>query len=825
MPIRKNIKISATKRGHHERNKKNFLKTKKQLHREKQIKENIFKKSKNEQKKVFSNGKNKLKKGKSINHLEEERNRVINLSDIKDMIMNESSDEENENRPTNGYHNVIKRQKLDPEISSSSEIEFEDESESENEEITEQMEIEQKKNFVDEAKQKGKIKELLPIKTKSGVLPRAITHHDDSVKDAIYEDVVDDDSDDGDKEPIAQKIVTTEQLKKKNNIVSASELLSEREEEFKSKKFRIGKMCSSITEKPEEKVGSLRILIEFMQEYGSDKQKNLISIRKLAMLSLTEVFKDIVPEYKVGIIDLENQKVKKDTLARITYENELLRYYKKFLKESESMLKALKPGKFAKRPSKEEIYLGEAAILCLCELLKFHPYFNFSTNIAQLLVIYLNCFNSYARKTINETFIKIFKTDKRLDIVLHIVRHINHLVKKKSNSVFVEVISCLLSLPIKNINVDAEKEAELKQKKLEQHKSRLISMSKRERKRKKKLSELEKELMETQAEENKQSKHSKLTDISKLVFSIYFRILKENPKTRILSCTLEGLAKFAHIINIEFFSDLIEVLNNLIENADLGYREQIHCIQTVFAILSGQGEALNIDPARFYTHLYRNILHVNAGKNHEDVESVVTIMENVLIKRRKNITQLRYLAFMKRLMTLTIHLQQNGALGCLSIIKNAMQLNSSLDILLDTECKVGSGKFDPSIIEPEFSNANCTSFFELALLKRHYHSVVVKMADHISSGCQIGNNILDPSLSKMAPIDFIEKYDSSQMAFNPPIPIPSKECTIKIKSNKHIFKLKDVQGMCLSKNNVIKKTDDHLRLNFDFAQSMNILNE
>lgn len=108
---------------------------------------------------------------------------------------------------------------------------------------------------------------------------------------------------------------------------------------------------------------------------------------------------------------------------------------------------------------------------------------------------------------------------------------------------FVEVISCLTSLQIKSINVNAEKEAELKQKRLEQHKSRLISMSKRERKRKKKLADLEKEMMETQAEENKQTKNSKLTDISKLVFTIYFRILKQNPISRLLSSTLEGLAK------------------------------------------------------------------------------------------------------------------------------------------------------------------------------------------------------------------------------------------------------------------------------------------
>ena len=186
----------------------------------------------------------------------------------------------------------------------------------------------------------------------------------------------------------------------------------------------------------------------------------------------------------------------------------------------------------------------------------------------------------------------------------------------------------------------------------------------------------------------------------------------------------------------------------MIENVDLGYREQLHCIQTVFTILSGQGEVLNIDPARFYTHLYQNVMHVNAGKNHNDIESIITTLENVLIKRRKGITHLRYLAFLKRLMTLSLQVLHNGSLGCLGIVKNAMQLNSALDILLDTENKVGSGKFDPAIIEPEFSNANCTTLFELSLLKRHYHPTVIKFANHIAGGVKI-NSGLEPALSKL----------------------------------------------------------------------------
>ena len=141
-------------------------------------------------------------------------------------------------------------------------------------------------------------------------------------------------------------------------------------------------------------------------------------------------------------------------------------------------------------------------------------------------------------------------------------------------------------------------------------------------------------------------------------------------------------------------------------------------------------------------------MRVNAGKNHGDIESIVTTLENVLIRRRKSITHLRYLAFLKRLMTLSLQVLHNGSLGCLGIVKSAMQLNSKLDILLDTENKVGSGKFDPEIIEPEFSNANCTSLFELCLLRRHYHPTVGKFANHIANGVQI-NSVLPPALAKL----------------------------------------------------------------------------
>lgn len=186
------------------------------------------------------------------------------------------------------------------------------------------------------------------------------------------------------------------------------------------------------------------------------------------------------------------------------------------------------------------------------------------------------------------------------------------------------------------------------------------------------------------------------------------------------------------------------------ENEDLGYREELHCIQTVFTILSGQGEVLNIDPLRFYGHLYRNLLLINAGKNHADLLIILRTLNEVLIKRRKNISHHRMLAFVKRLMMLSLQLMHHGTTSCLGIIKTVMQLTSSLEIILDTDCSIGSGRYNPELNDPEYCNANCTALYEVSALSRHYHPIVRKMAHHIAAGVPAtGDGSLAPEIGKM----------------------------------------------------------------------------
>ena len=89
---------------------------------------------------------------------------------------------------------------------------------------------------------------------------------------------------------------------------------------------------------------------------------------------------------------------------------------------------------------------------------------------------------------------------------------------------------------------------------------------------------------------------------------LYFRILKHPEPTPLLPAALEGIARFAHLVNVDFFKDLMQVLKELTSRessqADDGgtagavpdspshartVQHQLLCIVTAFELLSGQG--------------------------------------------------------------------------------------------------------------------------------------------------------------------------------------------------------------------------------------------
>ncbi len=88
---------------------------------------------------------------------------------------------------------------------------------------------------------------------------------------------------------------------------------------------------------------------------------------------------------------------------------------------------------------------------------------------------------------------------------------------------------------------------------------------------------------------------------------LYFSIIKQTRRTPLLPGALEGISRFAHLVNVDFFRDLLAVLKGIIRGDVLDdededdpafesaqttgaeVRLRLLAIVTAFDLLSGQG--------------------------------------------------------------------------------------------------------------------------------------------------------------------------------------------------------------------------------------------
>ena len=242
-----------------------------------------------------------------------------------------------------------------------------------------------------------------------------------------------------------------------------------------------------------------------------------------------------------------------------------------------------------------------------------------------------------------------------------------------------------------------------------------------------------------------------------------------------MGVVLEGLSKFAHIINIEFFSDLINVFQDLIQGGTLSYRDTLLATGTVFKILSGQGEALNIDPTSFYSHLYASLTSLSMLTAPSSIPLAMSSMHDMLITRRKKVSKGRVLAFTKRVGTMCLQLDHSGCLASLALLRQLFSTHAFTNQLLDSEHEVGSGIFDPGLRDPEHCNASNTTCWELSLLARHYHPTTHTMVTHVTAFCPSqGDKSLVQSL-KLSPDKMYGEYTAENMSFNPPVKPPESK--------------------------------------------------
>lgn len=576
---------------------------------------------------------------------------------------------------------------------------------------------------------KTEMKALLPFKSKEkGIIPRVVEverKYDDKEEDEAIEE---------------------EKINEEVEVLAATpmEEVIQQELQRKESKKLIKELSNSVMESVEENVQKLKELRSFL---GTDDEKIALSVRKLASISLMNVYKDVIPGYKIRVLTSaeKKQSMKKETKKLNVFEDALLANYRQYLESLETMATGKRPSDKRKKDKenknkkmkrtqtvhsfKVNESLRTISVKCLCELLVTHPHFNFRTEIIAVVLRFITSANTELSDMVCDSVKRIFSEDKCGDVSLEVVRLIGRVIKAKNFEVNSKILDTFLSLKIKEIDKTGESKKSRKMKREE----RMKKFSKRERKREKELEFLEKELRDAAAETDVKRKLRLHTEIINMIFLTYFRILKLGRRSSLLASVLAGLAKFAHLINVSFFDDMFAIMAELVANTELTTRESLHCIETSSVLLMGQGEALNIDPFRFYNHLYTMLLQLHAGNQNDDTEIALRCVDALINKRHRQVSQQRILAFIKRLCTVALQMTSKEAVATLAALRNIMQRFPNSDVMLEVD-NFGSGIYMPELDNPEHCNACNTALYELHLLRRSYHPQVKISAEIILHG-------------------------------------------------------------------------------------------
>ncbi|KIJ44159.1 hypothetical protein M422DRAFT_60254 [Sphaerobolus stellatus SS14] len=538
-------------------------------------------------------------------------------------------------------------------------------------------------------------------------------------------------------------------------------------------KEQIAGICQDILADPENSLGLLRRLHSFslpsIVSPNSEKPiPNDPLIRRLAMLSQLAVLKDVIPGYRIRSLSEAEKAEKVSQMVAKTreWEQGLVSVYQSYLRSLEKEIKG-------KSLDSRKTEFAELALRSMCTLLKEATHFNFRTNLISTTVMRLSkrSWNNMSDLCL-ETLISVFKEDITGVPSLEIVRLLNRMIKERKFAVHPNALGCLSYLRLRSElggirasetkaendeKPKAESRSKLDRKRAKGKKVEAPHLSKKARKVLKERKEIEGEMQEATAEVDREEKANMQTETLKLLFVLYFRILKAPDWTPLLPAALEGISRYAHMVNVDFFKDLMQVLKELINRPPFGTEEEdmelqeshndiivrhkLLCIVTAFELLTGQGESLNIDLRDFVVYLYALIpsiaLHSNVEKNPESgsksvkQQSIADIFFHALklafpSRTGGSRTPVRSAAFAKRLLTACLSLPTRTTLRCLQFIEGLMVNEPKLQAMLSSEDRTADGLYRPDLDDPEVANPFATSFWELSHLANSHSDLIIR---------------------------------------------------------------------------------------------------
>jgi len=177
----------------------------------------------------------------------------------------------------------------------------------------------------------------------------------------------------------------------------------------------------------------------------------------------------------------------------------------------------------------------------------------------------------------------------------------------------------------------------------------------------------------------------------------------------------------------------------------------------------------------FYNQLYTLLNDVFVQSTFEtNIVPVVLQCFQLMLMDSGQLSLQRIAAYIKRLLTLSLHLPHNASLAIISVVHKLLLRYPKTQQLLDTEC-VGSGEYTPEVEDPENCNAFASTAWEFALLNKHVHPVVKSYSQLVCKMEKIEGNYTPLKLWEFySPnTDDVDKGSIKGISYcNPPISNP-----------------------------------------------------
>ena len=308
--------------------------------------------------------------------------------------------------------------------------------------------------------------------------------------------------------------------------------------------------------------------------YTMTRIKELRAIHKREVSGLSDaaqnlrdeasIFVDILPGYKIKeLTDQEKSQMKsKDVRNLQAVEQKILMYYRKFLGQLVGL---------AHKKSEDAQYI---ALTCLCEILPAAQDFNFGSSVIDTIVNSANSRHPRLANMCVSSVRTILSAPHPTEAVLSALQYISDCVKDRGHGVNHRLLASLVCVRIRVMDVHARD---------------IVKEKKIKKQQKKEDKELAKILEKGQASVGRVELLKLQTNMLNKVITTFLRTLevcKTAPRYRqsmLFGPVMEGLAKFAPMIDFRYFHIFFSPFDNECDQGDLSTRGLVHHITFIFS--------------------------------------------------------------------------------------------------------------------------------------------------------------------------------------------------------------------------------------------------